>query len=78
MTDRVVSTLQYNNIILITVPANLTYLFQPLDVQGGPNGYVKRYMKKNFCDWYASQITYALDEGKRNRRDRSAFKIIHC
>ena len=64
MTDRVVSTLQHNNIILITVPANLTYLFQPLDVQGGPNGYVKRYMKKNFCDWYASQITYALDEGK--------------
>ena len=32
------------------VPADITYLFQPLDVQGGPNRFVKRLMKKMFTD----------------------------
>ena len=45
MTEKVLGILQDNNIILRTVPANLTYLFQPLDVQGGPNGFVKQLMK---------------------------------
>ena len=53
-----------NNIFLRTVPANLTYLFQPLDVQGGSNGYAKRYMKNKFCEWYSTQVTQALDMGK--------------
>ena len=64
MTDRVLQVLSDNNIILQMVPANLTYLFQPLDVQGGPNGYVKRLMKKKFTDWYADQITQAMDAGQ--------------
>ena len=33
--------LNEKHILLKKVPANLTYLFQPLDVQGGSNGYVK-------------------------------------
>ena len=48
MTDPVKEILKRNNIILQKVPANLTYLFQPLDVQVGPNGYAKRFMKKKF------------------------------
>ena len=64
MTERVLQVLSDNNIILQTVPANLTYLFQPLDVQGGPNGYAKRLMKKKFTDWYADQITRAMDDGQ--------------
>ena len=50
--------------MLQSVPANLTYLFQPLYVQGGPNGFVKRLMKRKFTDCYASQITLAMEEGK--------------
>ena len=43
------------------VPTNLTYLFQPLDVQGGPNGYVKKMMKKKCTLWYADQVDRALE-----------------
>lgn len=35
-------------IMLKKVPANLTYLLQPLDVQAGPTGYTKFFMKKSF------------------------------
>ena len=64
MTSPVLKVLSDNNILLQSVPANFTYLFQPLDVQGGPNGFVKRLMKKKFTDWYAEQITKAMDEGQ--------------
>ena len=63
------------NIILRTVPANLTYLFQPLDVQGGPNGYVKRFMKQKFCDWYAAQIIHALEEGENIEATEVPLKL---
>ena len=47
------------------VPANLTNLFQPLDVQGGPNGHAKRFMKKKFTLWHAEQVKSELDKGKK-------------
>ena len=46
MTSPVLKVLSNNNILFQSVPANFTYLFQPLDVQEGPNGFVKRLMKK--------------------------------
>ena len=64
MTCAVRELLNENHILLEKVPANLTYLFQPLDVQGGPNSYVKRFMKKKFTLWYSDQVIRALDEGK--------------
>ena len=64
MTCAVRKLLSENHILLEKVPANLTYLIQPLDVQGGPNGYVKRFMKKKFTLWYSDQVIRALDEGK--------------
>ena len=42
MTKQVTDLLNENNIKLQKVPANLSYLFEPLDVQGGPNGHAKR------------------------------------
>ena len=54
-----------NNINLQKVPANLTYLFQPLDVQGGPNGQSKSFMKKKFTLWYTDQVKSELDKGKK-------------
>ena len=64
MTCVVRELLNENHILLEKVPANLTYLFQPLVVQGGPNSYVKRFMKKMFTLWYSDQVIRALDEGK--------------
>ena len=49
MTCTVRELLNENHILLENVPANLTYLLQPLDVQGGPDGYMKRFMKKSLC-----------------------------
>ena len=64
MTDPVKEILKKNNIVLQKIPANLTYLFQPLDVQGDPNGYAKKFMKKKFTLWYADQVQCAMDAGK--------------
>ena len=61
MTDPVKEISKRNNIILQKVPANLAYPFQPLDVQGSPNGYAKRFMKKKFTLWYADQVQRAMD-----------------
>ena len=36
MTNEVISLLKENNIILIRVPANLTHIFQPLDLPCRP------------------------------------------
>ena len=58
------SKISNSKILLQFVPAIFTYLFQPLDVQEGPNGFVKRLMKKKITDWYASQITLAMEEGE--------------
>ena len=64
MIDPTKEILKRNNIILEKVAANLTYLFQPLDVEGGPDGYAKRFMKKKFTLWYTDQIQHAMDAGK--------------
>ena len=64
MTSPVLKFLSNNNILLQSVPANFTYLFQPLDVQGGQNGFVKRLLKRRCTDWYASQMILAMEEGK--------------
>ena len=64
MMKQVKDLLNENNIKLQNVLANLTYLFQLLDVQGGPNGHAKRFMKK-FTFWYADQVKSELDKGKK-------------
>ena len=75
MTCAVRDLLNKNHILLEKVQANLTYLFQPLDVQGGPNGYVKRFMKKKFTLWYSDQVIRALDEGKDTKDVEISLKL---
>ena len=77
MTSPVLKVLLNNNILLQSFPANFTYLFQSLDVQGGPNGFVKRLMKRKFTDWYASQITLAMEEGKELETIEVPLILLH-
>ena len=64
MTSPVSKVLSDNHILLQSVPANFTYLFEPLDVQGDPNLSVKRMMKKKFINWYADQMIQAMDKSQ--------------
>ena len=75
MTCAVRELLNENHILLEKVPAYLTYLFLPRDVQGGLDGYVKRFMKKKFTLWYSDQPIRALDEGKDIKDVDISFKL---
>ena len=85
MTNPAKEILKRNNIILQKVPANRTYLFQSLDVQGGLNGYAKRFMKKKFTCWYAHQVQRAMDGNRFKSMDKididlklSVLKPLHA
>lgn len=62
MTATVLDLFREHNIEISCVPANMTHIFQPLDLT--VNGFAKKFMKKKFNDWYSTQITMQLDEGK--------------
>ena len=51
-----------NKIEVACVPANMTYLLQPLDLI--VNGYAKKFASRKFGEWYFSQIMKQLDDGK--------------
>ena len=50
MTSEVTNLLRNNNIFFVTVPNNMTYLFQPLNLP--VNGYCKSFIKKKFAEWF--------------------------
>ena len=77
MTSPVLQVLPNSNILFQSVPANFTYLSQPLDVQGGSNGFVKRIIKRKFTDWYASQVTLAMEEGEELETIEVPRKLSH-
>ena len=62
MTSEVTNLLR-NNIFFVTVPNNMTHLFQPpvLTV----NGYCKSFMKRKFAEWFAQQFDKQVTLGKR-------------
>ena len=49
MTNEIISLLKENNIILIRVPANMTHIFQPLDLT--VNQWAKNFMRDRFSQW---------------------------
>ena len=61
MTDAVLAKLEENNVALIKVPANFTYLFQPLDVQGSVNIAAKQFLKQKFTQWYVMQVIQQIN-----------------
>ena len=52
---------QSKNVIIVKVPANMTHLFQPLDVS--INGLVKSHLRDKFESWYAESIVAQLTRG---------------
>ena len=62
ITSVVLDCFKDNKIEVVCVPANMTYLLQPLDLT--VNGYAKKFTSRKFSEWYSSQIMKQLDDGK--------------
>ena len=63
MTSEVTNLLLKNNILIVTVPNNMTHLFQPLNLT--VNGHCKAFLKRKSAQWFAQQIDKQLSLGKR-------------
>ena len=61
-TNKIFKVLRDNHILVTKVPANMTHLFQPLDLT--VNKAAKDYTKQKFSDWFTSQINTALENGQ--------------
>ena len=62
MTEPVLNILKKYNICLIKVPANMTDIFQLLDLT--VNRSAKSFFKRKFTQWYSSQIQRDMESGK--------------
>ena len=62
ITSVVLDCFKDNKIEVVCLPANMTYLLQPLDLT--VNGYAKKFTSQKFSEWYSSQIMKQLDDGK--------------
>ena len=62
LTKVVVGEMQKHNILMCQVPANMTHIFQPLDLT--VNGSAKSFLKAKFIEWFAEKIDEGLEEGK--------------
>lgn len=49
------------NITIVSVPANMTHFFQPLDLT--VNGEAKRFMKDKFTAWYSNEVKQQIESG---------------
>ena len=58
----VLDLFEEHNIAVTFVPANMTHMFQPLDLT--VNGYVKKDLKNKFNDWYTEQVYQQYEEKK--------------
>ena len=61
-TQRVFDLIDENHCVTVFVPANLTHVFQPLDL--AINGVAKSYLKSKFSECYSKKIVKALDKGQ--------------
>ena len=59
-TQKVLSSL---NIEVVSVPANMTHFFQPLDLT--VNGPAKKFCKDKFTTWYSADVQRQIESGTR-------------
>ena len=62
ITSVVLDCFKDNKTEFVCVPANMTYLLQPLDRT--VNGQAKKFTSRELSEWYSSQIMKQLDDGK--------------
>ena len=62
MTSEVLDSYKSHNICVISVPTNMTKHYQLLDLTVYREA--KRFLKRKFVDWYSSQVSNQLQEGK--------------
>ena len=73
MTSEVTTLLQESNIFFVTVPNNMTHLFQPLDLT--MNGFCKSYSKRKFAQWFAQQFDRELALFKKVEDIQMKFQL---
>ena len=61
-TDKIIKVLKDNHILVTKVPANMTHLFQLLDLT--VKKAAKDYTKQEFSDWFTCQINTGLENGQ--------------
>ena len=67
-TKRVLSKLASLNIEIVSVPANMTHFFQPLDLT--VNGQAKKFCKEKFTTWYSQEVSKAVRQWDKLWRNR--------
>lgn len=60
-TIKVLKKLASLNIAIVSVPANMTHFFQPLEIT--INGEAKRFMKDKFTTWYSDEVKQPIETG---------------
>ena len=73
ITNEVTSHLLQSNIYFVTVPNNMTHLFQPLDLT--VNGHDKKFMKNEFPKWYMQQVDNVLQIGTKPKDINIEFHV---
>ena len=73
ITEDVLTVPKDNNILLNRVPANMTHIFQPLDLT--VNGTFRNLMHKKFSEWHRRQILHALEIGCKVMDVKMDFKL---
>ena len=60
-TEKVLDLIEENSCEVVFVPANMTHLFQPLDLT--INGVAKKFLTTKFEEWYAKEIAGQINAG---------------
>ena len=63
-TADIATILEENNIHVVDVPPNCTDRLQPMDLS--INKAAKEFIRKQFSDWYATEVNKQLEEGKQD------------
>ena len=73
MTEKVKDRLATIDVVLVPEPANMTHIFQPLDLT--VNGSAKKFMRSCFTEYYAAAVKEQLGSGKQLEEIEVGFRL---